>query len=118
MSPEIRAKYHITRNTHFNDILRTTLFGQLGIAALIGFGAEGITLLLVVLTIAITVFGIAAGNAALDDINKLRDDMDEATSETAYAKQSMSRNLEMLKMLSTGFLAIIGVTELLAILFS
>ena len=117
MIPELRMQLQIARTTHYGEVLRTTLFGQLGISAMIGFGAEGIILPLFVMTIAITVFGVAAGNAALDDIGALRNDMDEEMAGSNYAKFARGRNLEGLKMLSTGLLVLIGITELLALLF-
>ena len=66
------------------------------------------------LVIAATAYGILAGGTSLDDINALRDDMDEDIENSAYGKGVKARNIPLLKMISTVLLTLIGVAELCA----
>lgn len=117
MNSDLRMQLQIARTGQHGDIMRTTLFALAAIAGLIGFGATGVAIPLIVLTVAVTAYGILAGAAALDDISALRDDMDEATGGSAYGRQAKARDLGQLKLLSSGLLGVTGATLLLAILF-
>ena len=117
MTPDHRMTLQIARTGQFGDIMRTAIFGQIAIAAVIGFGADGIGFPLIIITIAVTSFGAIGGATALDDVANLREDMDEATAASTYGRGAKARNLDALKMLSAGFLGLIGLAEVLAILF-
>lgn len=80
--------------------MRTALIGQIAVAALIGFGTEGIDIVLATAVVPVTLFGILEGGTALNDISALRLDMDERTANSHYGKVAKERNLNALKMLS------------------
>lgn len=117
MTPEIRNAIVIARSENYFNIMRTTIFTFLGIAAVIEFGPGGFSLPLTVLVIATIAFGVLAGGTALDDIIALRGDMDDKMAKTNYGKGINARNIPALKMISAGLLGLIGLAELFAILF-
>jgi len=84
------------------------------VAAIIEHGPDGYSAPLTMLVIAATAYGILAGGTSLDDINALRDDMDEDMANSAYGKGVKARNIPLLKMISTVLLTLIGVAELCA----
>lgn len=117
MNSELRMQLQIARTGHYGDIMRTTLFCLLGIAAIIGFGGGAAAKLpLVFATIAVTLFGALAGGTALDDISVLRDDMDDGTGASAYGQQAKGRNLKLLKLLSGALIGLTGLAEVLVLL--
>ena len=105
----------IARTSQFGDYMRTAVFGQIAITAIIGFGAEGIDFVLAAAVITVTLFGILAGGTALNDISALRSDMDEATGTSHYGKVAKTRNLGAFKMLTMALLAFVALGELYAI---
>jgi len=115
MTPEIRTQLLIARTGNYNDIMRTTIFTLLGIAAATHFGDGAYSAPLTVLTIAATLYGILAGGVALDDIMALRDDLDEAAANTTYGKLVRARNIGALKMTSSVLLGLVGLAALYAI---
>lgn len=117
MTPEIRNAIVLARSENYFGIMRTTLFTQFGIAAVIELGPDGFSLPLAALIIAITAFGILAGGTALDDLIALRGDMDDKMAKTAYGKGVNARNIPALKMISAGLVGLVGLAELVAILF-
>ncbi len=118
MNSDLRMQLQIARTTGFGEIIRTSLFSLVAIAAIIGFGATGIDIPLAVLTVAATLFGILSGGAALDDIAALREDMDAATGGSAYGAVFKARNFAMLKTLSAILLAATGIAVLAVIFMS
>ena len=117
MSPEIRTQILISRVDNYMNVMRTTIFGLLGVAAAIHFGPGGYSAPLLVLAIAVTAYGILAGGTALDDMIALRDDMDDEMAATNYGKAVKERNIPMLKNISTALIALIGLAEVLTLLF-
>jgi len=116
MTPEHRTKLLIARTGNYNDIMRTTIFSLIGIAAAIHFGDGGYSAPLTVLTVAATLYGILAGGVALDDIMALRDDLDEASANTSYGKLVQARNIGALKMTSSILLGLVGFATLYALI--
>ena len=116
MSPELRTKILISRVDNYTNVMRTTMFVMLGIGAALYFGAGDYSAPLMVLTLAITAYGILAGGVALDDMIALREDMDEDMAATNYGKGVKARNIPMLKMISTVLIGLVGLAEVLAIL--
>jgi hypothetical protein len=117
MTPEIRAKVMTSRSRDYFDVMRTTIFALTAIGAVIQLGPDDYSISLTTLVIATTAYGILAGGTALDDIMNLRDDMDEDTAQTSYGQGIRNRNLPMLKMTSAVLIGLIGLAEILAILF-
>ena len=117
MTSDQRMTPQIARTGQYGDITRTVIFGQIAIAAVIRFGADGSGFPLIIITIVVTLFGAIGGATALDDVANLRDDMDEATATSTYGRGAKARNLDALKMLSAGLLGLVGLAEVLAILF-
>ena len=111
-----RIQLFTARAGQFTEIVRTTIFAQLAIAALLCFGQSIPVLPMVIITIAVTLFGVLGGNAALDDVAALRDDMDTPTAETAYGRIAGSRNIGLLKTMSAMLIGLTGLAELLAII--
>ena len=116
MTPDQRQAIVHARSRDYNNIMRTTLFTFLGIGGVLHLGADGYSAPLLVLSIAITAYGVLAGGVALDDINALKGDMDEATAETQYGKGVAGRDIEKLKMISAGLVGLVGLACVLAVL--
>ncbi|MCY0149511.1 hypothetical protein OEG84_17805 [Hoeflea sp. G2-23] len=112
MTQDNRNYLSINRSAHYYDIMRTTVFAFVGIAAIIEFGPDGYSPALTMLVIVTAVYGIIAGGTAIDDIGSLRDDMDEETANTHFGKSLMARNLPALKMISAVLLGLAAVAEL------
>ncbi|QMU57919.1 MAG: hypothetical protein GKR98_06735 [Boseongicola sp.] len=89
---------------------------MLGIAAVLELGGGGYSSDLIMLTIAITAYGVLAGGAALDDITALRVDMDDATAARNYGKLIQARNIPALKMTSSVLLGLVGLALLISAL--
>ncbi|WP_050603249.1 hypothetical protein [Ruegeria sp. 6PALISEP08] len=117
MDAQLRSEITKGRLDHYYHIMRTTIFAYIAIAAIIGFGPEGISLVLIVLVIATAAYGILAGKTALEDVENLRSDFDEAFAQTNFAKGVMSRNMKGLILTSNVLLGLIGLAELIAIVF-
>lgn len=115
MTPENRMALQIARTSQFGDYMRTAVFGQIAIAAIIGSGAEGIDFALTAAVVTVTLLGILAGGTALDDISAQRSDIDDATVASHYSKVAKTRNLSALKIQSMVLLALVAVGELYAI---
>lgn len=93
------------------------MFVLLGVAAILAFMPDAFSLPLLMIVIAITAYGVLAGGTALDDLIAMRDDMDEEMAATAYGTQVKARNLPGLKTLSGVLIGLIGLAEVLAIVF-
>ena len=117
MTPDQRNYLSMERSAQYFGIMRTTIFAFAGIAAIIHLGPDSYSAPLLVLVIATTAYGVLAGGTALDDLIALRDDMDDEMKASHYGKGLAARNIPMLKNISTGLLGLIGLAELLAILF-
>ncbi|MES0826064.1 hypothetical protein [Ruegeria sp. SCP11] len=115
MDSQLRSELSMGRLDHYYHIMRTTIFAYVALAAIIGFGPEGISLALIVLVIATAAYGILAGKTALADVENLRDDMDEEFAQTSFAKGIKTRNMKGLIMTSNVLLGLIGLAELTAI---
>ncbi len=115
MTPEIRIQILNARGGDYNNIMRTTIFTMLGIAAAIHFAGGAYSAPLMALTIAATLYGILAGGVALDDIMALRDDMDDDTASSNYGKLVSGRNIPALKMTSSILLGLVGLAEIYAL---
>ena len=117
MTPELRNSLVIARTGDYFNIMRTTIFTLTAVAVVIQLGPEGFSAPLAMLVIATTAFGVLAGGTSLDDVINLRDDMDDATAQTTYGKGVGTRNIPMLKMISSVLLGLIGLAELFVICF-
>ncbi len=117
MDQRLRSETSMGRLNHYYYILRTTIFAYVALAALIGFGAQGISLVLIVLVVSTAAFGILAGSTALADVENLRDDMDEATAQSNFGRGVRKHNMKALIMASNVFLGLIGLAEIIAIVF-
>lgn len=117
MDPQLRSQISMNRLDHYYDIMRTSIFAYVAIAAIIGFGPEGLALPLIMLVIAVTAYGVLAGKTALEDVENLRDDMTEEFAQTSFARGLKARNLKGLVLTSNALLCLIGLAELIAIVF-
>lgn len=115
MTPELRSKITMSRIDQYSGIMRTTIFTQAGLAAIIELGPDGYSAPLTMLVIATTAYGILAGGTALDDVVNLREDMDEDMAQSSYGKGVNARNIPALKLLSAVLLGLVGLAELYAI---
>jgi hypothetical protein len=109
-----RNKLIIARSENFNYILRTAMFVLLGTLAL-GIFAEGNSHIwaLSASIIGATLYGILGGNAAINDLSALREDMDDETKKTNYGISVLSAPLPVFRaVLILVYLAIV-VTQLL-----
>ncbi len=115
MQSDLRMQLQIARTAQFGDIMRTSLFGLIGIAAVAAFGGDGADIPLAIVTVATTLFGVLGGGAALDDIAALRDDMDTATGTSVYGQKAKGRNLAALKAISAVLLGLSGLAILVTL---
>lgn len=115
MTPETRVQIVLGRSRDYFDVMRTTLFAFAGLAAVIELGPGGYSPPLTMLVVAVAVYGALAGGTALDDLNSLRNDMDEDMARTSYGQGIKARNFTGLKIISGGLVLLIGVAELYAI---
>ena len=117
MTPELRQTIVHARTTEYSNIMRTTLFTFLGIAAVLHLGPDTLSLPLLLLTVTITAFGALAGGTALDDINNLKEDITAEFGETTYGRGVAERDIPKLKLISGIMIILTGVALILAILF-
>jgi hypothetical protein len=117
MTPELRQTIVHARTGEYTAIMRTTVFTFTGIAAIVHFGPDTLSLPLLLLTATITAFGVLAGNTALDDINNLKSDMTPEFEETSYGTGVVSRDIPTLKLISAVLISLTGLALILAILF-
>ncbi|SLN39256.1 hypothetical protein PEL8287_01931 [Roseovarius litorisediminis] len=115
MTPEFRQTIVQGRINNYYEIMRTSIFTFTGLAAIIQLGPDGYSAPLTMLVVAVTAYAILAGGTALDDVINLAEDMDDDMAQSAYGKGVKARNIPMLKMISSGLMALIGVAELFAI---
>ena len=115
MTPELRAKIAMGRSADYFGVMRTVLFGFLGVAAVIEFGADGYSAPLTMLVVTLSIYGVLAGGVALDDLNALKADLDEDMLKTNYGKGLTARNVSALKIMSSILVGLTGVAELYAI---
>ena len=109
-----RNKLIIARAENFNYILRTAMFVLLGTLAL-GVFADGNAHIwaLSATIIGATLYGILAGNAAINDLSALREDMDDETKKRNYGISVLSAPLPVFRaILIIVYLAIV-ITQLL-----
>ncbi len=116
MTPELRQSIVKARTADYVNIMRTTLFTFLGIGAVLHLGNDDYSAPLMVLSIVITAYGVLAGGVALDDLNNLKGDVDDETAGTSYGSGVASRDILMLKNISSGCVALTGLACVLAIL--
>ncbi len=116
MTPDQRQAIVHARTADYNNIMRTTLFTFLGIGGVLYLGDGSFSMPLIALAVVTTAFGVLAGGTALDDINALKGDMDEETSNTSYGGGVMARDILLLKMISAGCVSLIGLACVLGIL--
>ena len=117
MDRDQRIALLTARAGDYFGIMRTTIFGFIGVAAVIEFGGGGFSLPLLAIVITLTTYGALAGGTALDDIIAMREDMDDEMAETAYGSGVKARNIPMLKNISGGLVGLIGLAAIIAILF-
>ncbi|NNE86583.1 MAG: hypothetical protein HKN27_00780 [Silicimonas sp.] len=117
MSPELRQTIVHARTREYSNIMRTTVFAFIGIAAVLHLGPDTFSIALVLLTATVTAFGVLAGGTALDDINNLKGDMTPEMAETTYGSGVARRDLVALKLISTIMIGLTGLALLLGILF-
>lgn len=115
MTPEHRTQIVIARVANYQDIMRTVIFAFAAIAAVIHLGPEGYSAPLMALTVTATAYGIIAGNTALDDIDRLRGDIDEAFAATSYGRGILARNVPALKAISSVLIGLTGLACLYAL---
>ncbi|TCD14933.1 hypothetical protein [Oricola cellulosilytica] len=115
MDSQIRSTLSLARQTHYFDVMRTTIFAFVGLAAIIELGPEGYSAPLTMLVISVTAFGILAGSTALEDVRNLIADLDTEMAQTNFGKGIKARNVKALKAISAILIGLIGVAELYAI---
>ena len=107
-----RNKLIIARVENFNYILRTAMFVLLGTLAL-GIFAEGNVHIWAVSAtiIGATLYGMLAGNTALNDMAALREDMDEATKNTNYGVSVQSAPIPVFRVILLIVYLVIALTS-------
>ena len=106
-----RNKLVIARIENFNYILRTAMLVLLGTLALCIF-AEG-NAHIWPLSVGATLYGILAGNTAINDMDALRKDMDEETKNTNYGISVQSAPLPVFRVILIVVYLAITVSQLM-----
>lgn len=117
MDEEFRGPMVRARLEHYYGVLRTTLFAFVGLAAIIAFAPDAPPVVISLLVISVSAFGILAGNSTLDDVKALIEDMDEKMSGSAFGKAVAGRNLRALKAASSLLVGLTGLAQLWAAVF-
>jgi len=115
MTPDQRNYLSMSRSDHYFAIMRTTMYVLAANAAFIHFGPDGYSAPLTMLAIIAGTYGILAGGVALDDINALREDMDDEMKATHLGRMLAARNIPGLKMISAVLIGLTALAELYAI---
>ena len=115
-----RNKLVIARVENFNYILRTAMFVLLGTLALGVFAEISNSFLgnvhiwaLSATIIGAALYGMLAGNTALNDMAALRDDMDEETKNTNYGVSVLSAPLPVFRVILLLVYLVIAATQLM-----
>ena len=111
-----RTQIATTRLSEYHAIMRTTLFTFAALAAMIEFGGGGYSTPLTMMVLATTVYGALASNAALDDLDHLRKDLDDAAKASHYGQGITARNVPMLKVISAALIRVTAPAEIYTIL--
>ncbi len=115
MTPDQRVTVMMARTTNYYHILRTTLWMQAGLAALILFGPPGNDVMLAALVVAAAAYGISAGGTALRDVGNLRSGFDPQTADTDYGRVLRARPFPMLMVVNGVIVAAVAAAQLYAI---
>ncbi len=108
-----RNKLIIARVENFNYILRTAMLVLLGTLALCIFASGNAHIWPLSITIiGATVYGILAGNTAINDMDALRKDMDDETKKTNYGVSVMSAPLPVFRVILIVVYLAIAVSQL------
>lgn len=115
MTPDQRVTVMMARTTNYYHILRTALWMQAGVAAVIHFGPPGHAVMLALVAVAAASYGMFAGGTALRDVGNLAAGFDAQTAATKYGRVLQARKFPMLIVTNTVFMAAVGAAQLYAI---
>jgi len=115
MTPEMRSQIADARLQNYHAIIRTVMFANVILIAVIQMGPNGYSAPMTMFSVALAAYGILAGGSSLDDVMALREDMDEKMAATAFGKALKARNTGMLKTISSVLLGLVCVAELYSI---
>ena len=108
-----RNKLIIARVENFNYILRTAMLVLLGTLTLCIFASGNAHIWPLSITIiGATLYGILAGNTAINDMDALRKDMDDETKNTNYGVSVMSAPLPVFRVILIVVYLAIAVSQL------
>ena len=109
-----RNKLVIARVENFNYILRTAMLILLGTLALSIFASGNAHIWPLSITIiGAALYGILAGNTAINDMDALRKDMDEETKNTNYGVSVLSAPLPVFRVILIVVYLAITVSQLM-----
>lgn len=116
MDTQLRTTIQVARGNHYFWIMRTSIFAEVAIAAVIVLGeTSGHTLGLQALIIGVALFAVLAGDTALKDISNLIKDMDGGTAGTTFGKATQATPYPVLRGISAAVHVLIALALLVSI---
>ncbi len=101
MDQNLRTTATMSRGNHYLSIMRTSIFAEIAVAAVIVLGnASGGALALQAIVVGVAIFAVLAGDAALKDISNLDADMDEKMASSNYGSGLRSVPFPVLRAIS------------------
>lgn len=111
---QTRTTISLARQSHYFSVMQTVTYAFTGLTAITVFGGKGTSVPISAVVLLVTVFGVLAGNTALNDIANLIDDLDDAARKTHFGKGVLARNMAMLKAASATIVLLAGLSLLFA----
>ena len=116
MTTETRNFLATNRLTHYYSVLHTTFLGFIAIAAIIHFSTDIHKLMMSLLILSVTAYGVLAGNTALADVKNLGAGTDEELAKTNFGKGIEKRNMGTLQLASGSLIALSGFAEIYTVM--
>lgn len=116
MDQNISITVQVARGNHYFSIMRTSIFAEAGVAAIIVLGdASGHTLALQAIIVGLAIFAVLAGDTALKDIKNLISDMDDETASSNFGKGAQATPYSALRAISAVVHILIAIALLASI---
>lgn len=116
MDEKYRGPLVRARLSNYYTVLATTIIAFVAIAAVITVAEVEHPAMFVVLIVTVSIYGILAGHAALQDLKALIKDMDGDIKDTAFGAAVSARNMAALSAASAGLIGLTGLALVGAII--
>ena len=116
MDQNNRITAQVARGSHYFSIMRTSIFAEVAVAAIIVLGdTSGHTFALQAIIVGLAIFAVLAGDTALKDIKNLVSDMDDETASSSYGKGAQATPYPALRAISAVVHILIAIALLISI---